>query len=274
MEIEKQRDKIAGADRWLSLLGGSAAVVYGLKRRSLFGSALALVGADFALRGIAGNRDVLQFLGLRPFFDGSLPYGRGIKMRRSVTIARPLEELYRYWHNFENLPRFMQHVKSVRVLDHRRSHWVVTAPGGKTVHWDAEIIADRAPELIGWRARGGGIDHAGSVRFEPAPGNRGTIIRVQLQYNPAGGHITSAVARLFGEEPDQQIHDDLRRFKQLMEVGEIVTNEGQPSGRAAEARGAITAERREEEMARVEPVEEASMESFPASDAPSWASGS
>jgi uncharacterized membrane protein len=268
MEIEKQRDKIIGPERWLSLLGGSAAIYYGLKHRSVLGSALALVGANFTLRGIAGNRDVLQFLGLRPFSDGSLPYGRGIKMRRSITIDRPQEELYRFWHNFENLPRFMEHVKSVRVLDPRRSHWVVSAPGGFTVDWDAEVIADRAPELIGWRARGGGIDHAGSVRFEPAPGGRGTIVRVQLQYNPAGGHITSAVARLFGEEPDQQIHDDLRRFKQLMEVGEIVSTEGQPS-----ARGAIRTERGEGELARPEPVEEASMESFPASDAPSWASG-
>ncbi len=271
MEIEKQRTKIEGAERWLSLLGGSAAVLYGLKRRSLFGSALAVAGANYALRGVAGNRDVLEFLGLRPFLDASLPYGRGIKMRRSVTINRSQADLYRFWHNFENLPRFMKHLKSVRVLDDRRSHWVVSAPAGRTVDWDAEIIADRVPELIGWRARGGGIDHAGSVRFERAPGGRGTIVRVQLQYNPVGGRITASVAKLFGEEPDQQIHDDLRRFKQLMEVGEIVTTEGQPSARAADARRVAAAPGRA--MARPEPVEEASMESFPASDAPSWAAG-
>ncbi len=272
MEIEKQRNKITGAERWLSLLGGGAAVFYGARRRSLFGSALALAGANYMLRGVAGNRNVFEFLGVDLLMRGSLPYGRGIKMRRSVTIDRPQEELYRYWHNFENLPRFMKHVKSVRVLDDRRSHWVVTAPAGRTVDWDAEIIADRVPELIGWRASGGGIDHAGSVRFERAPDQRGTVVRVQLQYNPAGGRITASIARLFGEEPDQQIHGDLLRFKQLMEVGEIVTTEGQPSGRAAEARRAMWAEP-EEELAKTEPVEEASMESFPASDAPSWASG-
>ncbi|MGE5568632.1 MAG: SRPBCC family protein [Rhodospirillales bacterium] len=271
MEIEKQRNRIEGAERWLSLLGGGAAVLWGLKRRSLAGSAVALAGANYFLRGVAGDRNVLEFLGVDLFLRGCLPYGRGIKMRRSVTIGRSQEELYRYWHNFENLPRFMKHVKSVRVLDGRRSHWIVTAPAGQAVSWDAEIIADRTPELIGWRASGGGIDHAGSVRFEKAPGERGTVVRVQLQYNPAGGRITASIAKLFGEEPDQQIHDDLLRFKQLMEVGEIVTTEGQPSGREAEARQAIWAER--EELAKAGPVEEAAMESFPASDAPSWASG-
>jgi uncharacterized membrane protein len=272
MEIEKQRNKIEGAERWLSLVCGGAAVLCGARRRSLFGSALALAGATYVLRGIAGNRNVLEFLGVNLLMRGALPYGRGIKMRRSVTIDRPREELYRYWHNFENLPRFMKHVKSVRVLDAYRSHWVVTAPAGRTVDWDAEIIADRVPELIGWRASGGGIDHAGSVRFERAPNGRGTVVRVQLQYNPAGGRITASVARLFGEEPDQQIHDDLLRFKQLMEVGEIVTTEGQPSGRAVEARRAIWAGP-ERGVASASPVDEASMESFPASDAPSWASG-
>jgi uncharacterized membrane protein len=272
MEIEKQRNQVGGAMRWLSLVGGGAAVFYGVRRRSLFGSAVALAGANYAVRGATGQSDLLGYMGLRT--GKGAPYGKGVKIRRSVTINKTPEELYRFWKNFQNLPHFMKHLESVRVLDDRRSHWVVRAPAGRTVEWDAEIVADRENELIGWRSTGGTVDHAGSVRFERAPGNRGTVVRVQLQYNPPAGRIGATVAKLFGEEPDQQIREDLARLKQLMEAGEILTTEGQPSGRVEATRGRVFEERpRHETIRRMEPVETASEESFPASDAPSWTAG-
>ena len=229
MEIEKQRDRISDMDRWASLIGGGALVAYGLKSHSKTGKALALVGGSFLYRGFSGQGHVYQAL---KNHTKSLPYGTGIKVRHSVTLSKSPEELYRFWRNLENLPRFMNHLQSVTQIDSNRSHWKVKAPAGMTVEWDAEIIADTPNEIIGWRSLPGAeVDNAGSVRFEQAPGGRGTIVRVQLQYNPPGGRAGAFVAKLFGEEPEQQLRDDLRRFKQLIEAGEIPTTEGQTSGR-------------------------------------------
>jgi uncharacterized membrane protein len=271
VEIEKQRNRISGAARWISLLGGGAAVWYGLRRRSLFGSAVALAGARYAARGIIGESNLLEYTGLAA---NGAPYGRGIKIRRSVTIDKPREELYRFWKNFENLPHFMKHVESVRIVDETRSHWVVKAPAGRTIEWDAEIVAARENELVGWRSINAMVENAGSVRFEDAPGGRGTVVRVQFQYNPPAGKVGATIAKLFGEEPDQQVKEDLYRFKQLMEAGEIITTKGQPSGRAVTARHGRFPERPlAESLRHTEPVETASEESFPASDAPSWTAG-
>ncbi len=258
MEIAKQRNRLEGAERWLSLLGGSAAVYYGLKRKSFIGKMIALGGLKYAARGFTGERDVLDYLGFKS--TNGMPYGRGIKLRRSVTIRRTPEELYRFWRRFENLPRFFRHIESVVDLGGQRSHWIMKA-GGTLVEWDAEITADRPNELIGWRATNGRVQHAGSVRFEEAHGGRGTVVRVQLQYNQPGGRIAHLLAQAVGQSPDQLIAEDLTRLKELMEVGEIPTTEGQPSGRAPVAAQSAPA---------IEEVEEASIESFPASDAPSW----
>ncbi len=147
---------------------------------------------------------------------------RGIEIRRSITVNRPPEDVYRFWRNFENLPQFMEHLESVRVIDDRRSHWIARAPAGATVEWDAEITEDRPGELIGWRA----VQHAqvpnrGAVRFAPSP-DGGTEVRVELRYEPPGGKLGAGIAKLFGEEPGQQVSGDLRRFKQVMELGEVV----------------------------------------------------
>jgi uncharacterized membrane protein len=140
-------------------------------------------------------------------------------------------ELYRYWRDFENLPRIMRHLKSVKKVDEKKSHWVVDAPMGRTVEWDAEIINDEPGSVIAWRSlAGAGVDNAGSVRFVPAPGNRGTEVRVNIDYIPPAGQVGAFVARLFGKNPKQEIQEDLRRFKQMMEAGEAPTTEGQPRG--------------------------------------------
>ena len=153
---------------------------------------------------------------------------------RSITVGRPRAEVYQFWRAFENFPRFMQHLKSVRAADERgmRSHWVAKAPLDKDVEWDSEITADRPNEMIAWRSLPGSqIQNSGTVQFKDAPGNRGTEIYVTLEYDPPGGNAAALVARMLGEEPEKQIHDDLRRFKQIMEVGTIATVTGQSSGR-------------------------------------------
>jgi uncharacterized membrane protein len=191
----------------------------------------------------------------------------------AVTINRPPEELYRFWRNLENLPRFMRHIQSVRVIDEKHSHWVAKGPAGKTVEWDAEIINDIENRLIGWRSiPGSDVDSGGSVRFEPALGNRGTEVRISLQYNPPGGSVGAAIAKLLGQDPKKHILEDLRRFKHLMETGEIPTTEGQPACRqSTEPRNQSRNDRRW--PADEDPVTLSSEESFPASDAPSWTPG-
>jgi len=157
----------------------------------------------------------------------------GIRVGKSIQVNCAPEDAYRFWRNFENLPRFMFHLETVKIVDDRRSHWVAKAPAGLSVEWDAEIIEEIPNELIAWRSlEGSDVENSGQVRFERAPGNRGTIVRVALEYIPPGGAIGVAVARLFGEAPGQQVQEDLRRFKQLIEAGDIITTEGQPAGRA------------------------------------------
>ena len=130
----------------------------------------------------------------------------------------------------------MNHLEAVRVTGENRSHWVAKAPAGTTVEWDAEVYNEKPNELIAWRTlEGADVDSAGSVRFEQSEGGRGTVVRVTLKYDPPGGSIGAAIATLFGENPEQQIDEDLRRFKQLIETGEVATTEGQPSGRSASA---------------------------------------
>jgi uncharacterized membrane protein len=199
---------------------------------------LALTGGGLVYRGATGHCSVYQALGVdtadKQSGRASVRHNRGIKIEKSVTINKSPEELYSFWRNFGNLPRFMNHLESVNEIGDKRSHWVAKAPAGMTVEWDAEIINEEKNELIAWRSlEGAGVPNAGSVRFEAAPANRGCVVRVSLSYEPPGGALGSKIAKLFGEEPGQQIEEDLRRFKQLMETGEIASTGVQPSGRAA-----------------------------------------
>ncbi len=146
-----------------------------------------------------------------------------IEVAKAISINKKPDEVYRFWRNFENLPRFMAHLDSVKVIDDKHSHWKVDAPAGMTVEWDAEIVEEIAGELIVWRTiEGSDIEHAGSVRFSRGPGGRGTEVRVAVHYHAPAGKLGVAVAKLFGEEPSQQITGDLRRLKQVLETGEVV----------------------------------------------------
>ncbi|RKN48603.1 SRPBCC family protein [Micromonospora endolithica] len=156
---------------------------------------------------------------------------RVIEVHIGVTVNRSPAEAYRFWRDVENLPRFMSHLESVRAEDLRRSHWTVRGPAGRHVEWDAEIVDDRPNRSVAWRSLPGTpVPNAGRVRFVPAPGDRGTEVRVHLRYVPPAGAVGRAVAALFGEEPAQQVRDDLRRFKQVLETGEVVRSEGSPNG--------------------------------------------
>jgi uncharacterized membrane protein len=155
----------------------------------------------------------------------------GIRMTRSVVVNRPPHDLYAFWREFENFPRFMFHVQSVRRTGPGITHWVVNGPAGATVEWDARITSDIPNEVIAWQSLDGSqVDNRGVVRFEPRPGGRGTIVRVDLLYQPPAGRAGKLVAMLFNESPEQQIYDDLHRFKQVVETGEVMRSDGSPDG--------------------------------------------
>jgi uncharacterized membrane protein len=147
-----------------------------------------------------------------------------VMVGRSVTINRPREELYAFWRDFTNLPQFMQNVHSVAIQDQTRSHWVIEAPAGTTVEWDSEITQDVPGRLIAWRSlEGATVRNKGQVEFLDSADNRGTVVRVTLAYDPPGGSAGKLIAKLFQKEPKIQARQDLRRFKQLMETGEVAT---------------------------------------------------
>ncbi len=164
-----------------------------------------------------------------------------------VEVNVPAEKAYTWWRGLTNLPSIMPDVESITALssDASKTHWTVHGPLGKTVEWDAEIVEDRVGETIAWRSlQQADVHNWGSVRFEPAPGDRGTEVHVQLRYEPPGGTLGAIVAKLFGEEPGQQVAGDLRRFKQVMELGEVVHSDAsvhrgmhpaQPSDRVSPA---------------------------------------
>ena len=158
--------------------------------------------------------------------------GRGLRVERSVTVTRPAMEIYRIWRDLRRLPEFMSHLESVTPLSETRSRWVARGPGGAPLQWEAEIMADEPGRLIAWRSVGGDVDNAGAVRFCEAPGNRGSEIKVQLRYAPPAGQVGAALATVFGHSADRQVREDLRRFKQMIEGGEIA-NPGRlaPNGR-------------------------------------------
>jgi uncharacterized membrane protein len=224
-------------ERWVSALAGIGLIALGLNNKRFRGLVLPTGGA-LLLRGVTGRCPVNQALGRNtaeleePEFDSpvaSVHRGEGIRVDRTVTVYRPAAELYQYWRNFENLPRIMRHVDSVTVLDHYRSHWVVDGPAGTHFEWDAEIHNEKENELIAWRSLDGDINHAGSVLFRPTPTGKGTEVRVELRYEPPAGALGAAIARLFGEEPTQQVAEDLMRFKQAMEAQRITSPESGPA---------------------------------------------
>lgn len=210
--------RVAGDAMDLALLGAAA------RRSAAPRSRLGLAGA--AVAGIAAL-DLLASL-KSPEHEA---LGSAVEFEKTIVINRSPEECYRFWRDLEGLPRFMRHLESVQVIDERRSHWAAKGPLGYRVEWNSELYADEPGQFLGWRSvEDSEVDTEGSVRFEPAAGGRGTLANVWMRYRPPGGAAGAVAAKLFGAEPAQQIDEDLRRFKWLLETGEIPTTVGQPSG--------------------------------------------
>ncbi|CAM3449461.1 YgaP-like transmembrane domain [Pontibacter korlensis] len=220
---------VGTTERVASLIGGALLAYYGLKRTDKAGWFLAATGGSLLFRGITGYCPTNEALGRNTAGEKDI----AIEITRSLTINRPRAELYQFWRMFENLPRFMHHLKEVRQLGPKRSHWVARIPKGVgTVEWEADIIEEETDRLIAWRSlEGSDVDNAGEVRFLDAPANRGTIVQATITYRPPIGDVGGGIAKLLNPVFKQMVLNDLHRFKQLMESGEVATIKGQPSGR-------------------------------------------
>jgi len=274
----KHSVNLADWDRYFSVAAGTALAISAIRGSWSGGLVRALAGAELIRRGLTGRSILYEALGMRtaPLGQGSrttsVPYELGVRVDRAVTVNKPRPEVYRFFRNLSNFPQFMRNVRSVTETTPMRSHWVVRGPAGRTLEWDAVIHNERENEILAWRTLpNADVDHAGSVLFRDVPGDRGTEVRIELQYNPPAGIAGALISKLWGEEPTQQIEHDLRRLKQILEAGEVLTTEGQPQGREVP----VTPESswrpgrsRHHHAANV--VEIASEASFPASDAPSY----
>lgn len=226
---------VGETERFTSLASGAVVALFGLARRDPLGLVLAGVGGALLYRGATGNCPLYRAMDIDTTETEesrrAALASRGVRVTQAFTIDKPAEQLYQQWRNFENLPRIMSHLMSVQVLDEKRSRWIAKAPSiaGGQVEWDAEITEDVPNERIAWRSlEGADVDNTGSVRFESSP--RGTIVRVNLRYLAPAGRFGNWIAKLFGENPDTQIREDLRNFKRSMEIGEPLTILGQSHG--------------------------------------------
>ena len=235
---------VNNSERVVSGVAGGALIAYGFKHGGLLGMTLSLLGGGLLHRGATGHCYVYEAAGVntndlsRMSFLGkaSSIWSAPVRVKKATTINRAPAELYQYWRNFENLPNFMRHLESVTRLEGDRWHWKAKAPLGMTVEWDAELTSDVENQRIGWASvEGSDIPNSGTVEFRPTV-DRGTEVIVTMIYEAPGGKIGEWAAWALGEEPSTQVAEDLRRFRSIMETGTIITTEGQPSGRAKEAK--------------------------------------
>lgn len=228
------RTNVSANERWLSLAAGGALSILAFTGR---GPTLlsTLAGGYLLYRAATGNCPMYQVLGVSTSDSTAdqtaVTAGHGSRVDHAITVMKPVGEVYRFWRDLENLPRFMAHLADVDTTTDGKSHWIARGPLGLKVEWDAEIVTDKPNEVISWRSLDGSdVDTAGSVHFRELPHGRGTEVRVELKYDPPGGKVGTFLAKLFGKAPDQEIRADLRRFKELLEAGEIPSTKGQPHG--------------------------------------------
>jgi uncharacterized membrane protein len=207
-------------ERLASLAAGAALV--GLAARSRrWRSLTASTGAGLIGRGLTGFCPVNYAVGRGRALDDTrqaLSGARGVNVDERITIARRPEEVFEFWRDFANLPRFLSHLERIDIIDGRRSHWVVQGPAGMHVEWDAEVINEIRPDLLAWRSLpGADVASAGSVQFKPL-GPSQTELRVRMQYAPPAGRAGAAVARWLGESPESMLRTDLRRLKDILEA--------------------------------------------------------
>ena len=241
---------VGNPERVISTLAGGSLIAYGIKRKDWLGALLGVVGGGLALRGATGHCQVYDALDIDTNETSLLARGSAkakdwfsqkTEVVKSVTINKSADELYNFWRNFENLPKFMNHLESVKVIDDKKSEWTAKAPLGYEANWSAEITDDVKNERIAWRSvENSEIKNSGKVEFLPTV-ERGTVVKVTVMYEPPAGKLGALAAYFLNEEPDTQIAEDLRRFKSLMETGLIMQVEGQPSGREAKPKAKTAA---------------------------------
>jgi uncharacterized membrane protein len=221
--------KVSDTERVLSAIGGGTLLGFSLVMDSRLRIPTFLLGVLLLARGLSGYSLLYRMMNVNRAQDRLKD---GIRVERAVTINLPIEDVYNFWRNLENLPHFMDNVKMVREYE-GRSHWVAEAPLVGSVEWEAVIEEDIPYQKLAWRSLPGSqITNAGVVLFNPAPGDRGTEVRVHLEYQAPGGSLGAVLAKVLGEEPDVQVREDLRRLKRLLETGQVITTKGQSSGRA------------------------------------------
>ncbi len=242
MSCKSQRVNVGTVERVVSALGGMALAYAGYRKGGVAGVALGVAGAGLATRGATGHCPMYKQLHISTTADpvGVTPhdyYKHGVRVEESVTIQQPIGQVFAFWRNFENLARFMRHLKSVTVGADEQSHWVVEGPAGKDIEWDAVVINEEPDRLIAWQSLPGAmVNHTGSVRFKQAAAGRGTEVHVIFEYLPPAGKVGVAIARILGKTPGMEVRSDLRRLRQLLETGEVPTVKGQSSGRGKKLR--------------------------------------
>lgn len=225
LQGQKQRQVNVGpAERKASVAGGAALAVSGLrslaKGKYLPGLAMMAAGGMFLYRGKTGHCDLYEAMGV----DTVHTRNSGLHIEKVVTIGMPPQQVYEFWRNLENLPQFMKHIESVQVTGERSSHWKAAGPGGLTAEWDAEMMEDMPGQQISWHSVGSAtVPNKGTVEFKQAPGNRGTEVRVSIDYYPPGGAAGRGAAKAAHGINAQQLEEDLKRLKQILEVGEETT---------------------------------------------------
>lgn len=238
---------VGDTERVISVAAGAALALYGVDRHDVQGGLLAVVGAELIRRGGTGHCLVYEALNVSTASDAThhgfhrdLPASpaatvrasRAVRIEHSVTVMRSAAELYAFWRDPANLPRVVEFIESVETVSETTARWRARGPGGVTIEWDAQIINDIPNELLAWKSVGDAdIPNAGSIHFRPAPDAKGTEVRLVVEYEPPAGHLGAWIAKLVKENPEEQLRTAFRRFKQLAETGEVLTNEGQTSGR-------------------------------------------
>lgn len=222
-------------ERWGYGLAAAALLAWGMRRGPVTRLITMTIGGGLLYKLATGHSPIERLSGMMPS-QGEMGDGGEIYLTRTITVNAPPEEIYRFWRRLENLPRFMQHLENVEQLDDRRSHWTAVGPAGTRVSWDAEIVRDEPGRELAWQSMPGAtVTNRGVVMFRPAAGGQSTEIEVRMEYRPPAGRLGSAIARMFGEEPQVQVEDDLQRLRRMVDAGELQAIQGQSS-----ATGSVT----------------------------------
>ena len=222
--IKRKEVNVGPAERRASMVGGAALALSGLrsigKKNFLPGLAMMAAGGLFLYRGKTGHCDLYEAIGA----DTVHTSNSGLRIEKAVTIGLPPKQVYEFWRNLENLPLFMKHLESVQITGERTSHWKAAGPGGVSAEWDAEMMEDTPGQQISWHSVGkADVPNKGTVEFKEAPGSRGTEVKVAIDYYPPGGAAGKSAAKLAQGLNSQQLEEDLKRLKQVLEVGEETT---------------------------------------------------